>query len=350
MKILIFCPNWVGDVVMATPTIRGIRKHFPDAHLAAVLRPYVAETIAGNPWLDEMILHHHRSSDPAQRSWNVVKQVRQRQFDVAILLTNSMRTALIAWLGGVKRRIGYARDGRWLFLNDRLSPANDNGRREPSPVIDYYLRLAYHLGVTTQPYQMELFTSDADERQADAIWGKFGFTPSDRLVVLNPGAAFGAAKRWPSLYFAELAKKLVDHQGVKVLILCGPQERGFARFIADGSMRPRFVKSMADENVSIGLSKALVRRSTLMVSTDSGPRHFAAAFNVPVVSLFGPTHIEWTDTYFSKEIKLQHKLPCGPCQQRTCPLGHLRCMKELSVETVYEAAVSLLKVADRKAG
>lgn len=347
-KILVFCPNWVGDVVMATPALRGLRQHFPEAHLTALMRPYVAQTLAGNPWLDEVLLHDHRSAEPEQRTWNVIRQVRRRGFDTAVLLTNSIRTALIAWVGKIPRRVGYAREGRGLFLNDRLAVQKSSGRFKPSPVIDYYLNLVYHLGVPTQPYQMELFTSADDEKQADELWERFGFCSADRIVVLNPGAAFGAAKRWPSLYFSELARRLVDHHAVKALILCGPNERGFARFIADGSARPRLVKSMADQTLSIGLSKAIVRRAAMMVSTDSGPRHFAAAFGVPVVSLFGPTHIEWTETYFPKEIKLQQDVPCGPCQQRVCPLGHLRCMKELTVDRVYQAAVGLLEQHDAR--
>jgi heptosyltransferase-2 len=81
------------------------------------------------------------------------------------------------------------------------------------------------------------------------------------------------------------------------------------------------------------------------VTTDSGPRHFAAAFGVPVVTLFGPTHVAWTETYFSKAVHLQKPVPCGPCQQRTCPLGHHRCMTELMPTVVYAAADRLLRTA-----
>jgi heptosyltransferase-2 len=192
---------------------------------------------------------------------------------------------------------------------------------------------------------MELFTTADNERRADRLWSKIGWTPADRVVVLNPGAAYGPAKRWPSKSFAELARRLVDEMKTKVLILCGPQERGFARYIADASLRPRFVHSMAEEEVSLGLAKACVRRATLLVTTDSGPRHFGAAFGVPVVSLFGPTHIGWTETYFEAETKLQHKVPCGPCQQRECPLVHWRCMNDLSVDRVHDAALSALRSA-----
>jgi heptosyltransferase-2 len=136
-----------------------------------------------------------------------------------------------------------------------------------------------------------------------------------------------------------------------VLVLCGPAERDLADRIAASAGRGA-VRSLAGFPVSIGLTKACVRRAALLVSTDSGPRHFAAAFARPVVALFGPTHIAWTDTFYPREIHLQKPVPCGPCQQRTCPEGHHRCMVELTVDEVYSAAVSLIGRAGevRRAG
>lgn len=342
MKVILFCPNWIGDVVMATPAIRAIRKLYPHAKLTGLMRPYVAETLAGNPWLDDIVHYHHKSRDRQLRTLPVVQRLRDERYDVGVLFTNSLRTALVSWLGGVQRRVGYSREGRRLLLNDPLPLERGWKGYQPSPVIDYYLSLAYHLGAPEESYQMELFLTPKDEERARAVWSVFGFQPEDRVVALNPGAAFGSAKRWPSLYFAELARRLVDEAKVKVLVLCGPNERGFARYIADGSHRPRQVKSLDGEELSLGLTKGLIKRSNLLISTDSGPRHFGAAFRVPVVSLFGPTHIEWTDTHYAGETMLQKKLECGPCQQRVCPLGHLRCMKELTVDQVYLAAIQRL--------
>ena len=100
--------------------------------------------------------------------------------------------------------------------------------------------------------------------------------------------------------------------------------------------------------LSLGLTQPEVRRASLLVTTDSGPRHFAAAFGRPVVTLFGPTHVEWTETYYPKAVHLQKKVPCGPCQLRTCPLDH-RCMRELSPEEVFAAADRLLAGEARRA-
>src|SRR5262249_5945856 len=146
-------------------------------------------------------------------------------------------------------------------------------------------------------------------------------------VCLNPGAAFGAAKHWPAGHFATLAAELVKRRGCAVLVLCGPAERDQARQIAAMSGQPGVValSDLAQRGgppLSLGLTKACVRRADLLVTTDSGPRHFAAAFDRPVVTLFGPTHIAWTETYHPRAVHLQRQLPCGPCQKRICPLEH----------------------------
>jgi lipopolysaccharide heptosyltransferase II len=148
--------------------------------------------------------------------------------------------------------------------------------------------------------------------------------------------------------FARLAQNLADRRGAGILVLCGPGERKQAQQIARLAKRPA-VHALSDLTaLSLGLSKACVRRADLLVTTDSGPRHFAAAFNRPVVTLFGPTHIPWTETYYPKAVHLQKQVPCGPCQLRVCPLQH-RCMKDLKPDEVYIAANALLSRYQRKA-
>jgi heptosyltransferase-2 len=137
-----------------------------------------------------------------------------------------------------------------------------------------------------------------------------------------------------------LAQSLVDRRGCGVLVLCGPAERELARQIAVQARRPS-VHSLADHALSLGLTKACLRRAALLVTTDSGPRHIAAAFDRPVLTLFGPTHIAWTETYHARSVHLQKQVPCGPCQRRICPLDH-RCMRELHPAEVAAAAVDLL--------
>jgi heptosyltransferase-2 len=295
-------------------------------------------------YFDSWFLWKPGSTKPLERTWPVVRALRRERLDLAILLPNSFRSALAAWLTGAKRCIGYGRDGRNWLLTDRLKPRKSGRGFVPTPIIDYYLELAYHLGCPREPYRMELVTSAADEQAADRVWRARGLCGAQRIVVINPGAAFGSAKCWPTSYFGELARKLGGIPGMGVLVLCGPQETSLARDIVKRAGRDT-VHSLADAAVSIGLSKACVRRAQLMITTDSGPRHFAGAFGVPVVTLFGPTHIEWTETYFANAVHLQKKVPCGPCQLRECPLDH-RCMKQLTPDEVFDSAMKLLNRAE----
>jgi heptosyltransferase-2 len=201
---------------------------------------------------------------------------------------------------------------------------------------------------------MELATSFRNERAADAVWRQAGLLAYPEVVCLNPGGAFGSAKHWPADYFAELARLLVDQRGCGVLVLCGPSEKEMAGEIVRQArllQKNPAVHSLADYPMSLGLTKACVRRADLLITTDSGPRHFAAAFNRPVVTLFGPTHINWTETYYPQAIHLQKKVDCGPCQLRTCPLDH-RCMKLMTPQEVFRAAQNLLasRIPQRGAG
>ncbi|HEY7309425.1 MAG TPA: lipopolysaccharide heptosyltransferase II [Gemmataceae bacterium] len=348
MTIAVFLPNWIGDAVMATPALRALRSHYAGVRLVGIMKPYVADVFEGGDWFDEIILANGGSW--SQGVVAVVWRLRRLGVEEAVLFTNTFRSALTARLGGCRRRIGYARHGRSLLLTDALLPVRDDlGRLKPSPVIDAYNRLAERAGCPRPTHLMELFTTSADERTADWVWQCARLEDYSEVICLNPGAAFGAAKHWPSAYFAALARRLAEQRGSGVLVLCGPNESELARDIANEAHHAN-VRALADltaplmpdgPRLSIGLTKACVRRADLLVTTDSGPRHFAAAFDRPVVTLFGPTHIEWTETYHPRAVHLQKRFDCGPCQLRVCPLDH-RCMRELKPEDVFEAAEGLL--------
>lgn len=362
MKIAAFLPNWVGDVAMATPALRALRLQFPAARIIGVMRPYVSGVVQNSPFLDERVLLSKRGnwgqSGPA-----VAWRLRREKIDAAILFPNTFRTALIAWFAGCRQRIGYRLYGRGFLLTTSLEPKRDaRGWIVPSPAIDSYNRLAQSLGCPDPGHRMEIFTRADDEQAADQVWLESGLSASKEIICLNPGAAFGSAKLWDQEYFVRLARDFVDRRGSGVLVLCGPKEADLARAIARAADRPG-IHALADlcpspgtpgagkelsSGLSVGLTMACIRRASLLVTTDSGPRHFAAALNRPVVTLFGPTHIAWTETYYPQAIHLQKKVECGPCQMRTCPLDH-RCMKLLAPEEVFQASVHLLHTTQRKA-
>ena len=344
MRIAVFCPNWIGDAVMATPALRALRRSYQGDHITGIMKPTVADTLENGPWFDEVLLFDPRSRRPDCGMRSLLKRLRSNRYDLAILLPNSFRSAALAWLAGIPRRVGYARGWRNVLLADQLPPPRDaNGRRQPTPAVTYYLEITRHLRCRIDSIRTELYTTAADEHAADLVWSQFGLPWDKSVVCLNTGGAFGPAKNWPTEHFATLARHLAVEAGVPALVLCGPAERAAAREIVARADHPD-VACLADAHqpLGIGLTKACIRRSALLVTTDSGPRHFAAPFNIPVISLFGPTHIAWTLTFHPRALHLYRPVPCGPCQKRVCPLGHHRCMRELDPGDVYDAALRFL--------
>lgn len=345
MRLGVFLPNWIGDVVMATPTLRAMRKHVgTQGRVVGVMRPYVSEVLAGNSWIDETICYKKGQSGSASAA---IQQLREARLDAVVLLTNSLRTAWMAWRTNVPQRIGYARDGRGWLLTKKLYEPREQGRWSPLPQIDSYLNLAYALGCEWEAPRLELATTDASEALADDVWKRLGL--QDRqVVVLNSGGAFGAAKDWPAEHFAGLARRITQSHGLHVLVNCGPNERETARSIVAQADDPRVV-SLADQGeLPIGLTKTCIRRARLLVTTDSGPRFFGVAFEVPTVTLFGPTSTRWTRTHSELETSLSLGLDCQPCMKRICPLGHHRCMRDLSVDVVFAEVREQLAETDRQ--
>lgn len=350
-RILVVQPNWVGDAVMATPTLRALRERFGDAHIAYLMRRYVKPLYTGMPWADQLITYRtgRTRAKAGKGMFDLAMRLRAGNFDTAILLTNSFKTALLCRMARIPRIVGYERDGRAFLLTDRLLAVKERGKFVPTPIVKYYLGIAHYLGSHHRDLSLQLFVTDAEKREAATVLARAGLDESIErpattagappLVLLNPGAQYGAAKCWPAEYFAELADRLVEEHGARVLVSSAPRERAIVEAINRRTRHPAY--DLGRFGLTLGALKEIIRRCDLVVSNDTGPRHIAAAFGVPVVTLFGPTHPEWTETYFSRERKLAVKVFCGPCQKKNCPLDH-RCMARLTPAMVHDAAADIL--------
>jgi len=344
-NILVFLPNWVGDVVMATPMLRALRGHFADGRITYIGRPVAVETVRGTPWADDLIVERSRAG--LFRTVNMLRTLRRGRYDLAVLLPNSFRSAMFARLGGADDVIGYARDGRSVFLTIKLSPARGpDGRFTPAPMIDYYNAIATRLGCDDPGWSMQLHVSDADESAADALLAE---TRADRstgpLVMLNPGASFGPSKLWPAERFAAVADALIAARGARVIINAAPAEHAVARAVADTVKHPPLLNFAGRPN-SLGMLKALLGRCQLLVTNDTGARHIAAARGCGLVTIFGSTDPAWARIDYPHERTLRQTIPCGPCQQKTCtqPAGpdFHRCMTSISPEAVLTECQAVL--------
>ena len=343
MNIGIFLPNWLGDVVMATPVLRAMRRHFgTEARLVGIMRPYLAEVLGGTHWLDEQWFFDRRAKRAEYGHRALVRRFHRERFDLLLLLPNSFRVAVLARLGGAKERIGYVRYGRGPLLTGKVYPRRTGGRVADGPMVDYYLALAEAAGCPPESPRLELATTEADEQSADLAWRSLGLRTDGGVITLNSSGAFGGAKLWPTEHFGDLARRIALKLDHDVLVMCGPNERQIARDVVHRADHTR-VFSMAGQPLGLGTSKACIRRSRLMVSTDSGPRHVAAAFDNPVITLFGPMLPIWSENPTQRAVNLMLDLDCIGCHKRVCPLGHHKCMRELSVDMVYAEVVNLLE-------
>ncbi len=336
MKVGIILPNWIGDVVMATPTLRALRRYLgPESQLIGVMRPYVEEVLRGTPWLDQTLFYEKRSARREHRFSAVLQQLQAERLDAILMLNNSLRTAWLAWRSGAIRRIGYVRNGRGPLLTDRLYSEKENGKWKPISAVDFFLETAYTLGCPEEELRLELATTESEEAGAAQAWEQLGL--GAEVIAFNTGGAKGAAKHWPMESYIELAKQIVtERREAQVLVLCGPAEQQAASHIVREVNHSRVV-SMAEQDLSLGVSKAIIRRSQLLVSTDSGPRHIGHAFDVPVITMFGSIDPRWSETYHSKAVTMMHKVPCGPCGKAECSVPGHPCMTGLSVDRVMNA-------------
>lgn len=314
LHVLIVAPSWVGDVVMATPALRRVRTTLRGATIALLHKPGIAgvvegfdapEAEGGLGLVDELIVSHPGG---VMGHKHTAAKLRHGRFDTALLLTNSFSTALTARMAGIPRRIGYDRDGRGLLLTHRLRAPRAGGGWAMVPAVDYYwhaagalvaqptgtadreLEPANELGEHRLPVGvcLELAVSERDEAAADALLRRAEID-GERFAILNPGGN-NPAKRWPAHRFAELARWLRDVHGLRVLVNGSPAEADLAASIAEAGGGV----GLPAIGGTLGGLKALVRRAAVLVTNDTGPRHFAAALGTPVVTLFGPTDHRWT--------------------------------------------------------
>jgi len=348
--LLVVCPTWVGDVVMATPTLRALRELFPEAYIAALGREVARPLLEGCPWVDRVMVirRGEKGRQPRQRDSfiGVSRRLAALKFDTAVLLANSFRTALLTRLAGIDRRIGYDRDARGFLLTEHLLPRKQKGRFVPVPTRDYYLGLARYLGAANPDPAMQLFTTPADDNRAADMLRAAGYHPDTGrpLVLLNPGANYGEAKLYLPERFAAVADRCAAQFDAAIAVTGSPNEKVIIDQVIAAARTPMI--DLVSAGIDLATLKSVVRRSDLMITNDTGPRHIAAAFGTPVVTIFGPTDPAWTEIDFAEERQVRVEVYCGPCQKKRCPLtgtaDELICMKRIDAPMVFDAAAELL--------
>lgn len=337
-KILIRSTNWIGDAIMTTPAVRTIRQNFPDSDITLLALPWVADVFAACPHIDHIFIYDKNGRHQGLRGkLRLADELRASNFDLTILLQNAFEAALITSLARIPIRAGYTTDARRILLTHGVHKDPDIGSKHQ---VHYYQEMLRGLGLQPGPDLLELFLKPSAIKEAETLLKKAVQGRDVPIIGLNPGAAYGPAKRWPVRKYAELGRLLATATDGPILIF-GTEEDQEAAAEISAAVGDQVLDLTG--KTSLALALACIDRCHVFVTNDSGLMHVAAALHTPLVAIFGSTDHIATGPYSDKATIVRNPLDCSPCMKTHCPKEHFQCMEKITVSEVAEAALKLLK-------
>ena len=325
-KILVAVCNWLGDLVISLPALRAIRRSFPEAHIAILVRRNLAGFFDGFSWIDEIIAFSVRPGmSGIADHLSVIRAIRSRRFDLAVFFPKTRELAVWATLAGVPRRAGYIGDLRGPMLTHSVPrpPHVTHGHQ-----VDHWLAMVRNtIGAIGEARDN---TIEPQERNLQSMrrWLEARRKRScSRLIAIAPGGSSGPSKRWPPSYFVQLVADLVENHEAECVLVGVSSERALCEEIAAAS---RCDPIIAAAETEVGELIALLALCDGFVGNDSGPMHVAAALGRPTVGIFGPTDPGRTGPMGPKATFLWERLECSPCFKTTCPFGHQNCLTQIA--------------------
>lgn len=327
-KILIIGPSWVGDTMLMQPMLRRLKQRHPESVIDVLAPPWTDELLLSMPEVNEVIINPfpHGALNLLER-YRLGKQLRIEQYDQAIVLPNSLKSALVPFFAGIRLRTGFVGEMRYGLLND----ARKLDKAKLPLMVERYAQLAERASDDiARPLPNPELKVSQDSR--DATLRKLNLTLDKPVAVFCPGAEYGPAKRWPVSYFAEIAQRLQQH-GFAVWLIGSAKDKDVAgKIVALGNPECRNLCG----STGIGDAIALLSCAELVISNDSGLMHLAAALDRPMLALFGSSSPQFTPPLSPKAEIIKLEMKCSPCFQRVCPLGHFNCMMHLTPDTVWK--------------
>lgn len=333
-KILIRGTNWIGDAILTLPAVAAVRATYPKAHIAMLVKPWVADIYRLFSDLDEIIIYENKFDNPAG-VLRLARTLKQKKFDAAILLQNAIEAAIIALAAGIPLRAGYDSDARGLLLTHPVRRTREVKKVHQT---DYYLEMVKALGCLSVPKEMHMETK-INVLEARNILSKFVPDADKAIIGIAPGATYGPAKKWFPERFAEVADRLAQKFSAQVIVMGGKSDDETAREVqktAESKLINLAGKTTLREAIY------LISRCRLFISNDSGLMHVAGALNVPTIAVFGSTNPTTTSPVGRNSVIVRHDVPCSPCLKKTCPTD-FRCMRLVSVEDVLKVVQNLLR-------
>lgn len=333
-KILIRGTNWIGDAILTIPAIDSIRATYPEAHIAILAKPRVADIYRLFTGIDEVIIYENKY-DNAVGVFRLAQLLKKMNFDLAILLQNAIEAAIMSLAAGIPRRAGYNSDGRGLLLTHRVQRNKEIKKRHQT---DYYLEMVKALGCVSVNKEMHLETK-ISRNDVQSVWRKYLPDVQKEIIGIAPGATYGPAKRWLPERFAAVADKIAEAFNCQIILLGGKSDEATAKevsLIAQAEM-----KNLAGKT-NLKDAAYLISQCRLFISNDSGLMHIAGALNIPTIAIFGSTNPQTTSPAGNQSIIIHQEVSCSPCLKETCPTD-FRCMKLISVENVFAVARNILE-------
>ena len=340
-RIVVRGTNWVGDAVMTVPALRELRRLFPHAHITLATRSWAEGLFEDAEFLDDLMVH---KGSGLRSVVHQVREWRRRNFDLAILLPNSLETGLVASLARVPLRIGYATDGRQSLLTHPLTlPESRDSQHEVFYYLNVIARLEWLVNreqsfLNTQP-DASLEVSERRKVAARGLLRANGITNGRPLIALCPGSINSRAKRWPAERYAALADRFIDECGANVLLIGSAAEEDVSLEVS-GRMHNKPVVLTGKTELSELV--AVLSLIDLLVTNDTGPAHIAAALGRPTLVIFGPTNPLTTRPFSPYGEVIRQPPDCAPCMLRDCPIDH-RCMTAITPDEVFRRALSSLR-------
>jgi len=334
-RILVIAPNWIGDAVMSQPLLAAIKASYPNAAIDVLATPWVAPVYRACSEVAELIeadLRHGQLQWGLRRT--LATQIKKRDYASCYVLPNSFKSALIPWLASIPVRIGYQGELRRFLLTETKA---NTPKTQRIPMVEHYTNLSMPSrnleAATPQPHLSP--TTSALEAAKSRL--QAAGIQTDALVVLCPGAEYGPSKRWPAAHFAALAQSILKAKPTASVVLLGsPSDRAIGEAIVSASASEGRIFNWCG-TTSLDEAIAIISMCSNVVSNDSGLMHIGAALEIPQVAIFGSSDPNHTPPNSAKATVISLHLPCSPCHQRECPLGHLNCLNQISADQVFAA-------------
>lgn len=347
--ILLWMPNWIGDAVLAIPTVQSLRARYPNARITALVKPPSNDLLSTHPAINTVITPEFTDDDGILDKMQYAMDLKKHQFDLAVVFPNSFRSAFMTRLTGAQVRLGYATEVRNFLLTNPV-PATKASKTEYR--VDYFFKILSPLGIKAMEARYQPFIpKEAYDKTNDHLF-RMGIDKDEFLLTMHPTTS-KPERSWHGERFAMLCQRLTKEYRAKIILLGSEKDRPLLEEIKRCNPSG---KTHILQGLNLQESAAVIEKSRLFIGNDSGMMHIAAMVGTPIVGIFGPGNPATTGPFIDpqKKVTVSRNFPCSPCRQKffkECkPSAHNKpdCLEDISVKEVVEAVEKIMHKIGRK--